>query len=146
MSMISVCLPSDALLQHLPSYLGFSYLGHGISLHDCSSKVQLLLLTLEEGYLLTPTLPELQCGIVPLGPPVPVQPPLLGHGLIFLATIPDLGRVCLCSPLPAPSQTGTLGHCPSPQTWGSSSRPHCQLSQLLALSVLVIALSVSGRS
>ena len=28
--MVSVCLPSDALLQHLPSYLGFSYLG-GIS-------------------------------------------------------------------------------------------------------------------
>ena len=27
--MVSVCLPSDALLQHLPSYLGFSYLGHG---------------------------------------------------------------------------------------------------------------------
>ena len=26
--MVSVCLPSDALLQHLPSYLGFSYLGH----------------------------------------------------------------------------------------------------------------------
>ena len=26
-SMVSVCLPSDALLQHLPSYLGFSYLG-----------------------------------------------------------------------------------------------------------------------
>ena len=25
----SVCLPSDALLQHLPSYLGFSYLGCG---------------------------------------------------------------------------------------------------------------------
>ena len=25
----SVCLPSDALLQHLPSYLGFSYLGMG---------------------------------------------------------------------------------------------------------------------
>ena len=23
--MVSVCLPSDALLQHLPSYLGFSY-------------------------------------------------------------------------------------------------------------------------
>ena len=28
-SMVSVCLPSDALLQHLPSYLGFSYLGVG---------------------------------------------------------------------------------------------------------------------
>ena len=27
--MISVCLPSDALLQYLPSYLGFSYLGCG---------------------------------------------------------------------------------------------------------------------
>ena len=30
-SMVSVCLPSDALLQHLPSYLGFSYLGHGVA-------------------------------------------------------------------------------------------------------------------
>ena len=29
MSMFSVCLRSDALLQHLPSYLGFSYLGRG---------------------------------------------------------------------------------------------------------------------
>jgi len=27
--MVSVCLPSDAFLQHLPSYLGFSYLGCG---------------------------------------------------------------------------------------------------------------------
>ena len=25
-----MCLPSDALLQHLPSYLGFSYLGRGV--------------------------------------------------------------------------------------------------------------------
>ena len=49
--MVSVCLPSDALLQHLPSYLGFSYLGHGVCLHGCSSKVQPLLLTLDEGYL-----------------------------------------------------------------------------------------------
>ena len=51
--MVSVCLPSDALLQHLPSYLGFSYLGLGVSLHSCSSKAQLLLLTLDEGYLLS---------------------------------------------------------------------------------------------
>ena len=28
--MVSVCLPSDALLQQLPSYLDFSYLGHGV--------------------------------------------------------------------------------------------------------------------
>ena len=46
--MVSVCLPSDALLQHLPSYLGFSYLGRGVSLHSCSSKVKPLLLTLDE--------------------------------------------------------------------------------------------------
>ena len=29
MIVFSVCLPSDALSQHLPSYLGFSYLGRG---------------------------------------------------------------------------------------------------------------------
>ena len=40
-----MCLPSDALLQHLPSYLGFSYLGHGVSLHGCSSKALPLLFT-----------------------------------------------------------------------------------------------------
>ena len=73
MIVVSVCLPSNALLQHLPSYLGFSYLGHGVSLHDCSSKVQPLLLTLDEGYLLTAALPDLQCGIAPLGPPAPAS-------------------------------------------------------------------------
>ena len=79
--MVSVCLLSDDLLQHLLSYLGFSYLGHGVSLCGCSSKVQLLLLTLDEGYLLTAALPDLQCGIAPLGPPAPAQPPLLGRGV-----------------------------------------------------------------
>ena len=48
--MVLVCLPSDALSQYLPSYLGFSYLGRGVSLHGRSSKVQPLLLTLDEGY------------------------------------------------------------------------------------------------
>ena len=67
--MLSVCLPSDALLQHLPSYLGFCYLGCGVSLHGCSSKAQPLLLTLGEGYLLITALPDLQHWIVPLGPP-----------------------------------------------------------------------------
>ena len=66
--MVSVCLPSDALSQHLPSYLGFSHLGHGVSLHGCSSKVQPLLLTLEEGYLLMTTSPDLERGVAPLGP------------------------------------------------------------------------------
>ena len=63
--MVSVCLPSDALLQHLPSYLGFSYLGRGVSLHSCSSKMQPLLLTLDEGYLLMAAPPDLEHGVAP---------------------------------------------------------------------------------
>ena len=74
--MVSVGLPSDALLQHLPSYLGFSYLGPGVSLHGCSSKAQPLLLTLDEGYLMAAP-PDLERGAAPLGPPAPMQPLLL---------------------------------------------------------------------
>ena len=77
--MVLVCLPSDAL-SHLPSYLGFSYLGHGVSLHGCSSKAQPLLLTLDGGYLLTASPPDLEGGVAPLGPPAPVQQLLLGGG------------------------------------------------------------------
>ena len=95
--MVSVCLPFDALLQHLQSYLGFSYLGHGVSLHGCSSKAQPLLLTLDEGYLLTAALPDFQHGIAPLGPPAPAKPQLLGRGV------------------------GPLGHRPWPRSWGCSS-------------------------
>ena len=94
-----MCLPSDALLQHLPSYLGFSYLGRGVSLLGCSSKAQPLLLILDEGYLLTAALPDLERGIAPLGIPATMQPPLLGCGV--------------ASP----------GHCPWPQAWGCSSQP-----------------------
>ena len=57
--MLSVCLPSDALSQGLPSYLGFSYLGHGVSLHGCSSKAKPLLLTLDVGYVLRTATPDL---------------------------------------------------------------------------------------
>ena len=63
----------SVILQHLPSYLDFSYLGRGVSLHGCSSKAQPLLLTLDEGYLLTTILPDLQRGIAPLGPPAILQ-------------------------------------------------------------------------
>ena len=42
--------------------------------------MQLLLLTLDEGYLLTAAPADLECGVAPLGPPAPAQPPLLGHG------------------------------------------------------------------
>ena len=75
----SVCplMPS----QCLPSYLGFSYLGRGVCLQGCSSKVQPLLLTLDEGYLFTGALSGLEHGVAPLGPPVPAQPPLLGGGV-----------------------------------------------------------------
>ena len=70
--MVSVRLPSDALLQHLLSYLGFSYLGRGVSLRGCSSKAQPLLLTLDEGYLLTAAPPNLERGVAPLGPPLAI--------------------------------------------------------------------------
>ena len=83
--MVSVCLPSDALLQHLPSYLGFSYLGRGLSLHGCSSKAQLLLLTLDQGYLLTAAPPDLERGVAPLGPPAPAQLSSLDVGLFLSA-------------------------------------------------------------
>ena len=121
--MVSVCLPSDALLQHLPSYLGcFSYLGRGVSLHGCSSKAQPLLLTLEEGYLLTATVPDLQCGIAPLGPPVPEQPPFLG--LLLLAAGPSLGQGWLL-PAAAPGLglgVAPQGHRPWPRARGGFSQ------------------------
>ena len=53
------CLPSDALSPGLLSYFGFSYLGHGVSLHGCSRKVKPLLLTLDVGYLLSAAAPAL---------------------------------------------------------------------------------------
>ena len=81
--MVSVCRPFDALLQHLPSYLGFSYIGHGVSLHGCSSKVQPLLLTLDE---VTP--PDLERGVAPLSLPARMQLPLLGRGVAPLGRCP----------------------------------------------------------
>ena len=86
--MVSVCLPSDALLQHLLSYLGFFHLGRGISLHGCSSKAQPLLRTLDEQYLLTTAPLDLECGVAPLGPPAPAQPPFLGRGVTTLGRGP----------------------------------------------------------
>ena len=56
-------------------------------------------LTLDEGYLLTATPPDLEHGIAPLGLPVPAQPLLLGRGV-------------------APP-----GRHPWPQMWGSSCWP-----------------------
>ena len=77
--MVSMCLPSDAILQYLPSYVGFSYLGRGVSLHCCSSKAQPLLLTLDEVYPLTDTTPDIEHGVASLVPPEPIQPTLHGR-------------------------------------------------------------------
>ena len=86
-----MCLPSDAShnTYHLtwvsPTWVS---LGLGVSLHSCSSNVQPLLLTLDEGYLLTAAPPDLECGLAPLGPPAPAQPPFLGGGIVPLGLRP----------------------------------------------------------
>ena len=87
---------------HLPSYLGFSYLGHEISFHSCSSKVQPLLPTLDEGYLLMAAPPDFKHGVAPLRPLAPTQPLLLGRGIAPLGHCPwPRARVaCLsCHPM-----------------------------------------------
>ena len=52
-------------------------------------------LTLDGGYLLTATPPDLD--LATLGSPAPVQPPLLGQGVLLSAAAPDLG--CRVAPL-----------------------------------------------
>ena len=74
-----------------------------------------MLLTLDEGYLLTAALPGLHRGIAPLGPPAPVQPRLLGRGVGPPGHRPWPWSWGCSSPLP-PLASG-LG------VWGSSSRP-----------------------
>ena len=122
-------------LQHLPSYLGFSYLGRGVSLHGCSSKVQLLLHTLDEGYLFTTTPPDLERGIVTLGPLAPMQPPLLGRGVAPPGRHPwpwagVAPLRCFCTVTawhswPIRGRVAPLRGRPWPQMWGSSSwLPH----------------------
>ena len=69
-----------------PSYLGLSYLGRGLSLHGCSSKEPLLLLTLDKGYLLTAAPPDLERGVAPLSRPAPMLPFVFGRG------VPPLSR------------------------------------------------------
>ena len=110
--MVSVCLPSDALLQHLPSYLGFSYRGRDVSLHGCSSKVKPMLLTLDSGNLLTTALPDLQRGIAPLGPPVPAQTWL---GSVLPATAPGLGLKGVGYLLPAAGARAAATGVPTPR-------------------------------
>ena len=79
----------------------------GVSIQGYSSKAQPLLLTLDEGYLLTATVPDLQRGIAPLGP---LQPPLLG--MLLAATGPGLRL-----------RVAPQGHRPWPRERGGFSRP-----------------------
>ena len=60
----------------------------GVSLYGCCSKAQPLLLTFGEGYLLTAASPDLERGVAPLGPPVPMQPLLLECGVAPLSHCP----------------------------------------------------------
>ena len=85
--MVSVCLPSDALSQYLPSYMGFSYLGRGVSLHGCSSKAQPQLPTLDEEYLLTANPPDLEHG-QSLGREDPLEKEETTRSSIFAWEIP----------------------------------------------------------
>ena len=95
-----------------------------------------MLLTLDEGYLLTAALPDLQRGIAPLGPPVPEQP---RPGVGPPATAPGLGLngvgYLLPAAAPNPGRGVTPLGCscaitvwrsrplPRPRTWGNSSWP-----------------------
>ena len=64
----------------------------GVSVHGCSINVQLLLLSLDEVYLLTAAPPDLERGVAPLGPPAPLSHCSLDIGLLLSATAPGLGH------------------------------------------------------
>ena len=86
MIVVLVCLASDGLSQHLPSYLAFSYFVCGVSLHGHSSKVHALLLTLGVGSLHSVAAPDLVCGVAPLdhahAPLHIVQETLYNHDIV----------------------------------------------------------------
>ena len=92
---------------------------HSSILHGYFSKAHPLLLTLDEAYLFTAALPDLQCGMAPLGPPAPTQPLFFGCGVAppghcpwpwALPLTSDAGWLLLA--VPVPLQPGTLGRCP----------------------------------
>ena len=115
------------------------------------------------GYVLTAALPDLQCGMAPLGPPAPTQPRLLGCGVGPPGHRP-WPRTCDCSSPPRP-----LALCL--EAWGSSSRlpplcvyiyiyvcvcvcvcvssfiniPPCPVSKLLVFGCVGLFLSCTGR-
>ena len=139
--MVSVCLPSDALLQHLPSYLGFSYLGRGYLLHGCPAKHSCCSLPWMRGISChSPFWPSMWDGFSrpscartattpwTWGCSFRLPPLALGVGLLL------------------PAATPGLGHQPWPRSRGSS-RPRlvCQpLPPQWLSNILVLLLSVSS--
>ena len=112
----------------------------GVSLHGCSSKAQPLLLTLDEGYLLTATVPDVQSGIAPLGPVATAQPLLLV--LLLRAAGPGLRRGWLL-PAAVPSLglgMAPQGHRPWPRVRGGSS----QLLPLASVSGWLLRVTAPG--
>ena len=105
--MVSVCLPSDALLQHTV-LLGFLLpWAWGISSRLLQQSAAIAPY-LDEGYLLTTALPDLQCGIDSLGPPAPTQPWLR---VTRLVAAPSLGGGLLLRPAAAPGlRRGGVGY------------------------------------
>ena len=71
--------------------------------------MQPLRLTLDEGYLLTAAPPDLKRGVAPLGPPVPMQLLLFGHGVAPPTGAPDLERGVAPLGPPVPVQLPLLG-------------------------------------
>ena len=67
-----MCLPSDPSCNtyHLTWVSLTLIVGY---FHGCSRKAQPLLLTLDEGYLLTAAPPDLERGVASLGPPAPMD-------------------------------------------------------------------------
>ena len=107
-------------LRQLPSYLGFSYLGHGISLHGCSSKAHPLLLTLDEGHLLTAAPPD------PSALLHPCSHHSLDVGLLLSGAAPDLGH-----------GVAPPGCRPWPRVEGRSSQPRfCKVRRRRCASVV----------
>ena len=151
--MVSVLLPSDALLQHLLSYLGFSYLEHGyVFTATPASTASALYLGRGVSPHCRPSWPWTWSGS--LGPPVPTQPPLLGRGVAPLGSRPwprtwvaPLGRSCAVSdwysrPLPVTTDMGYLPYFTSVIHHGKAFRECCRNLRLIikcAYSIIIFS-------
>ena len=91
--MVSVCLPSNALSQHLPSYLGFSYLRCGVSLQGCSAKRSCFSLPWMRGISSPPSHLTLSMEWLLSALLHPRSHRSLDVGLLLSAAAPDLGDI-----------------------------------------------------